>query len=42
MTDIITAIHVDDEKYVVDNLTNRLDADLPICATRVLSLQCGT
>ena len=25
----ITAIRVDDEKNVVDNLTNRLDADLP-------------
>jgi hypothetical protein len=38
----ITAIRVDDEKSVVDNPTNRLDADLPILATRVLSLQCGT
>ena len=38
----ITAIRVDDEKGVVDNSTNRLDADLPILATRVLSLQCGT
>ncbi len=26
----ITAIRVDDEKNVVDNLTNRLDRDLPI------------
>ena len=37
----ITASRVDDEKNVVDNLTNRLDADLPILATRVLSLQFG-
>ena len=26
----MTAIRVDDEKNVVDNLTNRLDTDLPI------------
>ena len=38
----ITAIRVDDEKNVVDNPTNRLTADLPILATRVLTLQCGT
>ena len=38
----VTAISIDDEEYVVPNLTDRLNADLPIFATIIRSLQCGS
>jgi len=38
----ITAIAVDDEEYVGPNPTDRLDTDLPIFATIIRSLQCGS
>jgi len=38
----ITAIRVDDEENIGVNLTDRLDSNLSIFSTIVLSLQCGT
>jgi hypothetical protein len=38
----VTAIRVDDEENVGVNLTDRLNSNLSILATIVLSLQCGT